>query len=76
MRVEAILDGEKKQDYPVNDMIYSPREIVTKIANEVELLPGDVIACGTSVGADTMEPGQLIEVNIEGVGCLSNRYIG
>ncbi len=76
LRVQAFLDGEKKQDYPVNDMIYSPREIVYKIANEVELLPGDVIACGTSVGADTMQPGQLIDVNIEGVGRLSNRYIG
>lgn len=76
LRVEAILDGEKKQDYPVNDMIYLPREIASKIASEVELLPGDVIACGTSVGADTMQPGQLIEVNIEGIGRLSNRYMG
>ena len=76
LRVEAYLDGEKKQDYPVNDMIYSPREIVTKIAGEVELLAGDVIACGTSVGAETMQPEQLIEVNIEGIGRLSNRYIG
>ena len=76
LRVEAILDGEKKQDYPVNDMIYSPREITSMISSEVELLPGDLIACGTSVGADSMQPGQLIEVNIEGVGRLSNRYIG
>ncbi len=76
LRVEAYLDGEKKQDYPVRDMIYSPREVVSKMAAEVELLPGDVIACGTSVGAETMQPGQLIEVNIEGIGRLANRYIG
>ncbi len=76
LRVQAFLDGEKKQDYPVTDMIFSPREIVTKIASEIELLPGDIIACGTSVGADTMQPGQLIEVYIEGIGRLSNRYIG
>ena len=74
--VQAFLDGEKKQDYPVRDMIFSPREIACKIASEIGLLPGDVIACGTSVGADTMQPGQLIEVNIEGIGRLSNRYIG
>ncbi len=76
LRVQAFLDGEIKQDYPVRDMIFSPREIVYHIAREIELLPGDVIACGTSVGAGAMQPGQIIEVNIEGIGRLRNRYLG
>ncbi len=76
LRVQAFLDGEKKQDYPVSDMIFSPQQIVTMIASEIELLPGDVIACGTSVGASDLKAGQLIEVNIDGIGTLSNRFVG
>ena len=76
LRVQAILDGEKKQDYPVSDMIYSPRQMTSMISMEVELMPGDLIACGTSVGAEGMQPGQVIDVNIEGVGRLSNRFVG
>lgn len=76
LRVQAWLDGELKQDYPVSDMIFSPREIVRHIASEIPLHPGDVIACGTSVGATVMKDGQTIEVAIEGVGRLRNRFIG
>jgi len=76
LRVEAWLDGEKRQDYPVSDMIFTPVEIVRRIASEVPLLPGDVIACGTSTGATDMLPGQEIEVRIPGVGHLINRFAG
>ncbi len=76
LRVQGILDGEVKQDYPVSDMIFDPREIVSMISREVLLLPGDVIACGTSLGASDMLPGQTIEIVIEGIGRLRNRYAG
>ena len=74
--VKGILDGEVKQDYPVNDMIFGPREIVSMISREVTLLPGDVIACGTSLGASDMQEGQTIEIMIEGIGSLTNCYVG
>ena len=73
LRVRGILDGEVLQDYPVTDMIFSPREIVPLISRELPLYPGDIIACGTSVGAAAMVPGQTIDVEIPGVGRLSNR---
>ncbi len=74
LRVRARLDGELLQDYPVSDMIFSPREIVYRIAREIPLYPGDLIACGTSVGAAVMQPGQTIEVDIDGIGTLRNRF--
>jgi 2-keto-4-pentenoate hydratase/2-oxohepta-3-ene-1,7-dioic acid hydratase in catechol pathway len=40
------------------------------------LSPGDVIACGTSVGAGAMKDGWLVRIVIEGVGELVNRYDG
>jgi 2-keto-4-pentenoate hydratase/2-oxohepta-3-ene-1,7-dioic acid hydratase in catechol pathway len=73
LRIKAVLDGETKQDYPVDDMIFSPQEIVWHLAREMHLYPGDVIACGTSVGAAPMRTGQVIEVEIDGIGRLSNQ---
>ncbi|MGB5466872.1 MAG: fumarylacetoacetate hydrolase family protein, partial [Sedimenticolaceae bacterium] len=73
LRVRGILDGEVKQDYPVSDMIFSPQQIVWHIAREVPLYAGDVIACGTSVGAADIADGQTIEIQIPGVGTLSNQ---
>ena len=76
LQVQAFLDGEKKQDYRVSDMIFSPRDAVWQIARELTLYPGDVIACGTSVGACFMKPGQQIEIRIPGLGSLLNRFTG
>jgi 2-keto-4-pentenoate hydratase/2-oxohepta-3-ene-1,7-dioic acid hydratase in catechol pathway len=57
-------------------MIFSPRDAVWQITREMVLYPGDVISCGTSVGACFMKPGQQIEVRIPGLGSLLNRYSG
>jgi 2-keto-4-pentenoate hydratase/2-oxohepta-3-ene-1,7-dioic acid hydratase in catechol pathway len=54
-------------------MIFSPQQIVAHLASEIALYPGDVIACGTSVGAVGMQDGQTIEIEIAGIGRLSNR---
>ena len=74
--IQSILDGELKQNYPVTDMVYRPRKLVATLSNYVMLMPGDVIACGTGLGACAMEDGQTIEVNIEGVGRLINTMRG
>ena len=75
LQIQAYFDGEKKQDYPVSDMIFSPRDAVWQIAREIVLYPGDVIACGTSVGAEYMKPGQQIEILIPRLGRLLNSYL-
>lgn len=75
LRVRGILDGETQQDYPVGDMIFSPQDIVWHINREIALYPGDVIACGTSVGAADMADGQTIVVEIPGIGSLSNQLL-
>ena len=55
-------------------MVFSPPSIVSKISQDVTLFPGDVICCGTSIGVGSMRPGTKIEVNIDGIGTLSNFY--
>ena len=72
LRVQVALNGRVRQDYPASDMILPPARIVALISREVTLEPGDLIACGTSVGALPMRPGMTVEVSIEGIGTLRN----
>lgn len=74
LRVKVRLAGELKQDYPVSDMFFGPEEIVRLIAADMTLEPGDVIACGTSVGVCAMQEGDAVEVEIEGVGRLVSLF--
>lgn len=72
LTIQTILKGRTRQDYPVSDMIFSPLELVSRISHDMTLLPGDVITCGTSLGALPMKPGAKVDVQIEGIGTLSN----
>lgn len=74
LRVRAVLNGQERQNYPVSDMVFSPAQLVSRISRDMTLEPGDIIACGTSVGAGSMKPDALIQVVIDGVGTLENRY--
>ena len=74
LRVRVRLAGELKQDYPVNDMFFGPEEIVRCLAADMTLEPGDVIACGTSVGVCAMRDGDTVAVEIDGIGCLVSRF--
>ena len=74
LTVRTLLDGAVRQDYPISDMRFSVAQLVSLISQDMSLLPGDVILCGTSVGVGSMKPGSAVEVAIEGIGTLSNRY--
>jgi 2-keto-4-pentenoate hydratase/2-oxohepta-3-ene-1,7-dioic acid hydratase in catechol pathway len=72
LHVVTQLDGVERQNYPIADMIFSPSQIVSRLSQDMSLLPGDVIACGTSLGVGSMKPGTRVDVTIEGIGTLSN----
>lgn len=74
LRVRTLLDGVERQNYPCADMIFSPHKIVSLISRDLRLIPGDVIACGTSVGVGSMKPGVTVEVVIDGIGTLRNTF--
>jgi 2-keto-4-pentenoate hydratase/2-oxohepta-3-ene-1,7-dioic acid hydratase in catechol pathway len=71
--VRTVLDGVERQNYSLADMILSPAELVSGISHDMTLLPGDVIAVGTSVGVGSIKDGVTVEICIEGIGSLSNR---
>ena len=74
LRVRVALNGRVRQDYPVADMILPPARIVSLLSREMTLEPGDLIACGTSVGALPMRAGMTVELSIEGIGTLRNVF--
>ena len=71
-RVITRVDGVERQNYPLADMIVLPPEIVSRVSQDMTLLPGDVIACGTSLGVGSIRDGSTVEIFIDGIGTLTN----
>lgn len=74
LTVRTLVNGKERQNYPARDMIFPPEELVSLISRDLTLFPGDIISCGTSVGAGSLPSGATVDVVIDGVGTLSNRY--
>ena len=72
--VRALVDGVERQNYPISDMVFSAPQLVAMISQGLTLEPGDIISCGTSIGAGTIKPGATVDISIEGIGVLSNRF--
>lgn len=75
LSIRTILNGAERQNYPVSDMIFSPAKLVSLISQDLTLEPGDLICCGTSVGAGAMkEAVNSVIIAIEGIGELHNEF--
>ena len=55
-------------------MVFPPHKLVSMISHDMTLEPGDIISCGTSVGVGSMKQGSTVEVVIDGIGKLTNKY--
>ena len=74
LTIAAVLNGTERQRYSTTDYVFTPAEIVSAVSHDMTLLPGDIIACGTSLGVGSMKPGSTIEISIDGIGTLSNHF--
>lgn len=74
LTVKTRVGGRERQNYLTADMIFSPAEIVSRLSFDMTLEPGDLVACGTSLGVLPMKPGSAVEVEIDGIGVLHNRF--
>jgi 2-keto-4-pentenoate hydratase/2-oxohepta-3-ene-1,7-dioic acid hydratase in catechol pathway len=72
LSISCQVNGTYRQMGSTRDMVYSPSELVSYISQMITLEPGDVVMTGTPAGVGPLEPGDLVEVTIEGVGTLSN----
>ena len=72
LRLRTRLNGEVRQDSRTNDLIFSVPELVAFVSGVMTLEPGDVISTGTPPGVGPLAPGDVVEVEIEGIGILRN----
>ena len=73
--LETYLKGVLKQRANTNDLIFAVPQLVSFISNVMTLLPGDIIATGTTSGIGPMSPGDTVEIKIAGIGTLRNYVI-
>jgi 2-keto-4-pentenoate hydratase/2-oxohepta-3-ene-1,7-dioic acid hydratase in catechol pathway len=71
-KIQTHLNGNLVQDGTTADLIFDIPTLVAHISAAMTLLPGDVILTGTPDGVGPMEPGDEVEVSIEGIGALPN----
>ena len=74
-RIVTRLDGEVVQDGPTSDMVHGVAALVSHASKAFTLLPGDVILTGTPAGVGLVESGQRVEVEVDGIGVLSNPFV-
>ena len=65
LSIRTILNGKEVQNYPVADMFFPPHKLVAMVSRDMTLFPGDVISCGTSLGAGPMPAAEnVVEVTL------------
>ncbi|MFV0253235.1 MAG: fumarylacetoacetate hydrolase family protein [Beutenbergiaceae bacterium] len=72
LRIRSWVDDELRQDGSTAQMVTAIGELIAYVSRIFTLLPGDVILTGTPAGVGTVQPGQRVRVEIEGVGSFSN----
>jgi len=73
--VTARVNGEERQRGHLSQMIFGVAELVAFVSRVMTLEPYDVLATGTPAGVGPLAPGDIVEVEVEGLGRLSNRVV-
>lgn len=73
VRVTTTVNGEVRQDGRTSQMVFPIPYLVRYISQQMTLMPGDIIATGTPSGVSKMNPGDICEVTVEGIGTLRNK---
>ncbi|HYY07768.1 MAG TPA: fumarylacetoacetate hydrolase family protein [Actinomycetota bacterium] len=71
-RIQTRVNGEVKQDGNTDEMVWDMHYLVADIARTISLLPNDVILSGTPSNSRPVDPGDVVEVEVEGLGILRN----
>ena len=72
LMLQTRLNGEVKQAQRTKDLIFGPVQIVSYVSRYVTLEAGDMIFTGTPGATSAMQPGDVVEVELEHVGVLRN----
>lgn len=75
LRVLCRVNGQVRQDGRTSDMVFDVARLLSFISRVMTLEPGDLISTGTPSGVGPLEPGDRVEVEIEGIGTLVNPVV-
>jgi len=75
MRIATTVNGEVRQDGSTADMVFGVAELIEFMSRVMTLLPGDVVLTGTPAGVGPMVAGDVVAVEIEGIGSLVNPVV-
>lgn len=74
-RIRTIVNGEVKQDSSTAEMEWDMHYLVADIARTITLVPGDLLFSGTPAYSRPVFPGDVVEVEVEGLGTLRNHIV-
>jgi 2-keto-4-pentenoate hydratase/2-oxohepta-3-ene-1,7-dioic acid hydratase in catechol pathway len=74
-RIQTRVNGEVVQDGNTDEMIWDMHYLVADIARTITLLPGDVILSGTPANSRPVAPGDVVQVEVDGLGTLRNTIV-
>ncbi len=74
-RIRTLVNGEVRQDGSTDEMVWDMHYLVADLARTISLAPGDVILSGTPANSRPVEPGDAVEVEVEGLGTLRNTVV-
>ena len=75
LRLRTWVNGELVQDASTEELLFSFAHIVADLSRLVTLEPGDIILSGTPAGSRPVQPGDVVEVELEGAGRLRNQVV-
>ena len=75
LKIESRLNGKVMQSSNTKNLLFTCDYLVSYLSKVMTLLPGDVILTGTPSGIHKMEKGDVIEIEIEGLGVLRNEVV-
>lgn len=73
--IRTLVNGVERQHGNTNEMEWDMTYLVADLARTITLLPGDVILSGTPAGSRPVEPGDVVTVEVEGLGELTNHVV-
>ena len=75
LRIRCRLNGKTVQDANTGDMIFDIPAIIAFVSRNFTLMPGDISSTGTPSGVGPLKHGDLVEVEVEGIGILKNPVV-
>ena len=74
-RIRTLVNGEVRQDGSTDEMEWDMHYLVADLARTITLVPGDLVLSGTPAGSRPVVPGDVVTVEVEGLGALTNTIV-